>query len=53
MKKGTLNDQMNITKDMSNVGHHANGDYAIDITNEEDIDNAMLLVKQSFKINKK
>ena len=27
MKKGTLNDQMNITMDMSNVEHYANGNY--------------------------
>ena len=53
MKKGTLNDQLNMTLDMSKVGHHANGDYAIEITSEEDIDNAIPLVKQSLKINKK
>ena len=53
MKKGTLNDQSNLTLDMSKVGHHANGDYAIEITSEEDIDNAIPLVKQSLKINKK
>lgn len=53
MKKGTLNDQTNLTLDMSKVGHHANGDYAIEITSEEDIDNAIPLVKQSLKVNKK
>ena len=53
MKKGTLNDQLNLTLDMSKVGHHANGDYAIEIISEEDIDNAIPLVKQSLKINKK
>lgn len=53
MKKGTLNDQLNMTLDMSKVCHHANGDYAIEITSEEDIDNAIPLVKQSLKINKK
>ena len=53
MKKGTLNDQSNLTLDMSKVGHHANGDYAIEITSEEDIDNAIPLVKQSLKVNKK
>ncbi len=53
MKKGTLKDQLNLTLDMSKVGHHANGDYAIEITSEEDIDNAIPLVKQSLKINKK
>lgn len=53
MKKGTLIDQMNYTIDMSNVGHHANGDYAIEITSEEDIEKAIPLVKQSLKVNKK
>lgn len=53
MKKGTLKDQLNLTLDMSKVGHHANGDYAIEITSEEDIDNAIPLVKQSLKVNKK
>ena len=53
MKKGTLIDQLDLTLDMSKVGHHANGDYAIEITSEEDIDNAIPLVKQSLKINKK
>lgn len=53
MKKGTLNDQSNLTLDMSKVGHRANGDYAIEITSEEDIDNAIPLVKQSLKVNKK
>lgn len=53
MKKGTLKDQLNLTLDMSKVGHHANGDYAIEIISEEDIDNAIPLVKQSLKVNKK
>ena len=53
MKKGTLKDQLNIAKDMSSVGHHANGDYVVEITSDEDIDNAIPLVKQSLKINKK
>lgn len=38
---------------MSSVGHHANGDYAVEITSGEDIDNAIPLIKQSLKINKK
>ena len=53
MKKGTLIDQMNYTIDMSSVGHHANGDYAIEITSEDDIEKAIPLVKQSLKVNKK
>lgn len=53
MKKGSLNDPLNITKDISNIGHHGNGDYQVEINNEDDIDNVMPLIKQSLKVNKK
>lgn len=53
MKIGTLNDSIKIAKDVSRVGHHGNGDYCIEINNEEDIENAIPLIKQSLKINKK
>lgn len=53
MKKGTLNDPLNITIDLSNCGHHGNGDYCVDITNLDQIDNVIPLIKQSLNINKK
>jgi len=53
MKAGTLNDPMKITKDMSKLGHHGNGDYAVYINSEEDIENVIPLIKQSLKSNKK
>lgn len=53
MKKGTLNDPLNITKDISSIGHWGNGDYCIIIDKKDDIDNIIPLVKQSLKINKK
>lgn len=53
MKKETLQDPLNITRDISNVGHWGNGDYWVIINKEDDIDNVILLIKQSLKVNKK
>ena len=53
MKKGTLNDPLNIAKDISDIGHWGNGDYCITIDKKDDIDNIIPLIKQSLKINKK
>lgn len=53
MKKGTLNDPLNITKDISNIGHWGNGNYCIIMDKKDDIDNIIPLVKQSLKIHKK
>lgn len=53
MKKGTLNDPLNITKDISSTGHWGNGDYRVEITKEEEIDNVIPLIRQSLKVNKK
>ena len=53
MKKGTLQDPLNITRDISSVGHWGNGDYWVIISKEDDIDNVIPLIKQSLKVNKK
>lgn len=53
MKKGTLNDPMNLTIDISKIGHWGNGDYRIELYNEEEIDNIMPLIRQSLNENKK
>lgn len=53
MKKGTLKDPLKITRDISKVGHWANGDYRVDIKTEDDIDNLVPLIKQSIKVNGK
>lgn len=53
MKKGTLYDPLNITRDISNVGHWGNGDYRVEISNIDDIDSIIPLIKQSLKANKK
>ena len=53
MKKGSLKDPLRITKDVSTKGHWGNGDYCVEINNEDDIDNVIPLIKQSLKLNKK
>lgn len=53
MKKGTLNDPLGITRDITSIGYWGNGDYRVEISNEDDIDNVMPLIKQSLKVNKK
>lgn len=53
MKKGELSDPLNISKDISEIGHWGNGDYCVVIDNIDDIDNVIPLIKQSLKINKK
>ncbi len=53
MKKGSLNDPLKLTKDISEIGHWGNGDYCIIIDKKDDIDNVIQLIKQSLKVNKK
>lgn len=53
MKQDELNDPLNITEDVSHIGCFGNGDYRVEISREEDIDNVMPLIKQSLKVNKK
>jgi len=49
MKKGELDDPMNISRDVSNVGHYGNGDYEIRVNKDSDLDYLMVLIKQSYK----
>ena len=53
VKKGNLSDPLKITEDIATKGHWGNGDYRVEIFNEEDIDNVIPLIKQSLKINRK
>ena len=52
LKSGDLQDQKNITRDVSNVGHWGNGAYEIKLTDLEDIDYILSLLKQSLRKNK-
>ena len=53
LKKGMLEDPLNIAQDITEIGHWGNGDYRVEVYSEEDIDNVMPLIKQSLKVNKK
>jgi len=52
LKSGELQDQKNIARDVSNVGHWGNGSYEIKLTDLEDIDYISSLLKQSLRKNK-
>lgn len=54
VKSGKLKDSKKITTDFTKPkkGHWGNGDYEIKIGNENDIDYAMSLIKQSYDLNK-
>lgn len=48
---GTLNDPNGLARDVSNVGHWGNGDYEVILQSEEQLDEMMLLIKQSYREN--
>jgi len=52
MKSGELQDQKNIARDVSNVGHWGNGAYEIKLSDLEDIEYILSLLKQSLRKNK-
>ncbi len=49
MKAGELEDPKGMARDVSNVGHWANGDYEIIIGSKDELDYIMTLVRQSYK----
>lgn len=51
MRQGTLDDPKELTRDVSNVGHHGNGDYELKIQPGDDLNYLIYLVGQSYKIN--
>ena len=53
MNKGELDDTKGIARDVSTTGHWGNGDYEIQIKNDDDLEYILSLVKQSIKKNKK
>ncbi len=53
VKKGNLEDPLNLTTDITNIGHWGNGDYRFEVSSKDDIDKALPFIKQSIKINKK
>ena len=45
-KFGTINDPKGIAKNVSNIGHRGNGEYQIQIENDNDLEYIMSLIKQ-------
>ncbi|WP_229239387.1 DUF5655 domain-containing protein [Emticicia agri] len=52
LKSGDLQDQKQIARDVSNVGHWGNGSYEIKLSDLEDIDYIISLLKQSLRKNR-
>lgn len=53
MPKGKLNDPKEFTRDVSNIGHHGNGDYELTISSREEIPYLLDLIKQSLVYHSK
>lgn len=51
--KGELEDPKGLTRDVSNIGHHGNGDYELQISSDENIDNILSLIKQAYDKKRK
>ena len=52
LKKGELDDSKHLTRDVSEIGHYGNGDFELQIRNDENLEYIMSLIKQSIKKNK-
>jgi len=48
MKFGSIPDPMNISRDVSKIGHYGNGEYEIKVNGETDLDYLMVIIKQSY-----
>lgn len=53
LQQGELDDPKGLARDVSSVGHWGNGDYELQIRNDEDLEYILSLIKQSLKKNKK
>jgi predicted transport protein len=53
MPKWTLKDSYWLSKDISEKGHHGNGDYEMTIASESEINSALQLIRQSYEYNGK
>lgn len=52
LKKGELEDPKGLTKDVKNTGHWGNGDYELQLFDEECIEDVYSLIKQTYKKKK-
>lgn len=53
LSEGELDDPKHLTRDVSSIGHWGNGDYELQVRNDENLEYILSLVKQSVKKNKK
>ena len=53
LSKGELQDPKMLTRDVSKIGHWGNGDYEIQVKDDEDLEYILSLIKQSLKKNAK
>lgn len=51
LRSGELDDPKGLARDVSKIGHWGNGDYEIQVSNDENIDYIVSLAKQSFRKN--
>ena len=47
---GRYEDTKGLAKNVADIGHHGNGDYEIQVTNDDDIEYIMSLVKQVIRM---
>lgn len=52
LKSGELQDEKELARDVSNVGHWGNGSYEIKMNDTENIEYILSLIKQSLRLNK-
>lgn len=52
LKSGDLLDEKRLARDVSNVGHWGNGSYEIKMSDTEEFEYILSLLKQSLKRNK-
>jgi predicted transport protein len=48
-KIGRLDDPKGLAKDVSNIGHRGNGDYQVQVENDNDLEYIMSLIKQAIQ----
>ncbi|MDA8670342.1 DUF5655 domain-containing protein, partial [Flavobacteriales bacterium] len=48
LKKGSLNDNLNISRDVSSVGHWGVGDYEVKVDNDSNFEYVLSLIRQSY-----
>lgn len=49
---GSLDDNNNIFRDVSKIGHWGNGDYEASLRNDEAIEYIFSIIKQVYKLKK-